>query len=59
MSKLITISVTLLLLNLYVGCSKESAEETIGKDGAITDEEFEKLKKDNPDYFKNMENKKD
>ena len=51
-------SVALLLLNQFAGCSKESGEETIGKDGAITNEEFEKLKKDNPDYFKNMENKK-
>ena len=59
MNKLLAISVVLLSLNLYVGCSKESADATIGKDGAITDEDFEKLKKENPDYFKKMEKKED
>ena len=59
MNKLLTISIALLSLYLYTGCSKESADATIGKDGAITDEDFEKLKKENPDYFKKMEKKED
>ena len=47
-----------IIILFAVGCSKVPEDNTIGKDGGITDEEFKRLQKENPEYF-SKEKKKD
>ena len=47
-----------IIILFAVGCSKEPEDNTIGKDGGITDEEFKRLQKENPEYF-SKDKKKD
>ena len=50
---------TLIIILFAVGCSKEPEDNTIGEDGGITDEEFKRLQKENPEYFDFSEKKED